>query len=217
LASSLEDLIIKYSTTPVKYGDGREIKGYLAFLNADYHDSLQKFQDTLSEYNSTYADWQTATGAAVGIGVTFGWIPPFGWAALAAAPHVADNLHKAWEKLWEQFQQLDKDNQDEHRLILSVTRMVGQFRDIDSVIQGAIDAVSTLCDVFQTQADAYEGIRATLGLLKLGASSSDAGNRRRFIDSYLGKLVEKLEALNRASVGFMDAIDKEDKTTFRKQ
>lgn len=217
MASSLEDLIIKYSTTPVKYDDGREIKGYLTFLDADYHDSLQKFQDTLSKYNSTYADWQTATGTAVGIGVTFGWIPPFGWAALAAASHIADNLHKAWEKLWEQSQQLDKDNQDEYRLILFVTKLVGQFRDIDSVIQGAIDAVSTLCDVFQTQADSYEGIRSTLGRLKIGAASSDAGNRKGFIDICLGKLVEKLEALNRASVGFMEAIDKEDKTMFRKQ
>jgi len=50
------------------------------------------------------------------------------------------------------------------------------------------------------------------GLLRIGAVSADVGNRQRLTDSYLRKLVEKLQALNLAGEGFLEAIQNENKT-----
>lgn len=194
----------------------KELKGYLAFLSTDYADAVAKLSTTLDQYNGKYDDWKTATGLAVGVGVSFGWVPIFGWIPLAFAAHNADNLHKAWGKLWDEYEALKRENENEARLIEFVTKMVAQFDDVDKKIQGAVDAVGTLGQVFQDQADSYEGIRSTLGFLRLGASSADAGNRKAFIGSKLKMSVKKLEELNVASRGFMEAILKEDKDTFKK-
>jgi hypothetical protein len=186
------------------------VNGYLAYLNADYADAVNKLIKELSNYNSKYDDWKTATGVGVGVGVSFGWFPIFGWAALAVAANNADNLHKAWEQLWNNYNSLQSDNEKEAQLIAFVTTIVGQFNDIGKKIQGAIDAVGTLSTMLQDQADAYRGINSTLQSLGAYTLSTDAGNRQVYIKGKLQVTIKKLEDLHAASQGFMDAILNED-------
>ncbi|CAG7566390.1 unnamed protein product [Fusarium equiseti] len=206
---SLQALITKYSKTPVKYND-KTVTGYLAYISADYADSVVKMGDELNKYNSAYDDWKTATGLAVGVGVSFGWFPLFGWVALAFAANNADNLHSAYEKLWDNYNQLKSDNEEEAHLIDFVTTIIAQFTEVGNTIQGAVDAVGTLSTMMQDQADAYSGINSTLHTLGDFTLSSDAVNRQIFIKAKLKISIKKLEELYTASNGFMDAIMTED-------
>lgn len=211
----LEKLIEQYTKTPVKHED-KELDGYLAYLNADYAAAVEKVETVLKEYTTTHSEWVMATGDAVAIGVSFGWFPILGWLPLALAAHKADKLHNAWSTLWEQYETMKKENEDEARLIDFVTKMVGQFNGIDTKIQAAVKAVGTLSETFQKQSDSYEGIRSTLGFLMLGASTADARNRKAFIASKLKISITKLKELNVASAGFVDAILNEEKDPFVK-
>ncbi|KAK2035945.1 hypothetical protein LZ31DRAFT_580750 [Colletotrichum somersetense] len=205
----LKELIPKYTTTPVKFGK-TTVNGYLAYLSADYADAVTKLSKALNDYNGKYDDWKTATGVAVGVGVSFGWFPIFGWAALAAVANNADNLHKAWENLWDNYNSLKSDNEKEAQLIAFATTIVGQFDKVDKKIKGAIDAVGTLSTMLQDQADAYSGINSTLQSLGAYTLSTDAGNRQLFIKYKLQVTIKKLEDLHAASQGFMEAILNED-------
>lgn len=186
------------------------MKGYLAYLNADYADATKRLGKALDEYNGNYDAWKTATGVAIGVGLSFGWIPVFGWVALAAVANNAANFKEAWEKVWDSYNTLKAENEEEARLISFLTTVVGQFNDVDKKIQGAIAAVGTLGAMLQDQADAYSGIDAALQSLGAHTFSADAGNRQLFIKGKLDVTIKKLEELRDASQGFMDAIMNED-------
>jgi len=211
----LEHLIQQYTTTTVKRGD-KELKGYLAYLNADYASAVAMVTKTLGEYNSKYSDWKTATGLAVGVGVSIGWIPIFGWIPLGFVAHNADNLHEAWDKLWHEYNALKQDSEEEARLIDFATKMVAQSNGIDKKIQAAIDTVGTLKQTFQKQAESYESIRSTVNFITTGAVDPDAGNRKAFIETLLTISIGKLKELNTASIGFIDAISDEKENPFKK-
>ena len=186
------------------------MKGYLAYLNADYADSVNKLNKALDDYNDIYGDWKTATGVAIGVGVAFGWFPIFGWAALGVVAHNADNLRKAWALLLENYNLLKSEYEQEAKLIAFITTILGQCKDVNNKIQGAIDAVSKLSTMLQDQADAYEGINSTLQSLGAYTLSTDAGNRQVFIGGKLQLTIKKLEELHAASQGFIEAILNED-------
>ncbi|KAK0666765.1 hypothetical protein QBC41DRAFT_338899 [Cercophora samala] len=213
--NDLNDLIKKYSKTPVKHNN-REFNGYLAFLQADYADAVHKLKDSLKDYNSKDNDWKTDTGAALSVGLTFSWIPLLGWATLGSPADTSDYLRQNWERVLEEYKALRVDNTDEAVLVDLVTKMVFQFEGIDQTIELAVDSVNTLRRMFQDQAECYEGIRSMLGGFEIGASSSEAQQRREFIDKYFEMVVRKLKALNGATVGFLEAIYSEDTSTFRK-
>ncbi|KAK1659110.1 hypothetical protein BDP55DRAFT_720175 [Colletotrichum godetiae] len=208
-AKSLEKLIPKYSKTPLTFDD-KTVNGYLAYLNADYDEAMKNLSQALGDYNSKYDDWKTATGVAISIGVSFGWMPLYGWATLAFVAHKADTLHTAWQALWENYESLEMENEKEARLIDFVTTIVGQVDDIDKKIQGAIQAAGTLSSMLQEQADAYSGINSTLAYLSFYTSSTDPANRQLFIEGKLQVAITQLEVLHPASEGFMNAIFNED-------
>ncbi|KAL2876575.1 hypothetical protein SGCOL_008152 [Colletotrichum sp. CLE4] len=208
-AKSLEKLIPKYSKTPLTFDD-KTVNGYLAYLNAGYDEAMKNLSQALGDYNSKYDDWKTATGVAISIGVSFGWMPLYGWATLAFVAHKADTLHTAWQALWENYESLEMENEKEARLIDFVTTIVGQVDDIDKKIQGAIQAAGTLSSMLQEQADAYSGIKSTLAYLSFYTSSTDPANRQLFIEGKLQVAITKLEVLHTASEGFMNAIFNED-------
>lgn len=210
----LKQLIEKYTNTKVKKGD-RDLKGYLAYLNADLADSRETLTKTLTDYNAKYDEWKTATGVAVGIGLSFGWLPGLGWISLAIASHKADKLHGAWKSLWDNYNQFKKDNEDEALLVEFATKIVAQFDGIDEKIQDAVKSVATLSEMFQKQAESYEGIRSTLNFLMIGSSSPDAGNRKAFVQYHLKNSISKLQQLHTASDGFISAILKEEPDMFK--
>lgn len=123
----------------------------MAFLSPNYADAVERFKDSLGDYNNRYNDCKMATGATVGVGLTFSWIPIFGWAALGPAADNTDDMLEDWGSMLTEFEALNKGNRDEAMLIDPVTKMVFQFKDIDQKIELAVDSVSKLKRMFQSQ------------------------------------------------------------------
>jgi hypothetical protein len=133
--------------------------------------------------------------------VTVGWVTLIGWIPLGLAAHKAAKLHDAWSTLWEQYETFKRENEDEAKLIEFVSKLVGQFHDVDAKAKAAEKAVGTLSEMFQQQGDSCRGIQSNLGFVMKRTTSADARNRQFFIASKLRVCIAKLKELKRGECG----------------
>ncbi|KAF4948801.1 hypothetical protein FGADI_9358 [Fusarium gaditjirri] len=197
LQPDMSALIQKYTA-----GD----KPLLPYLNAEHQKRVQEETKTLADYNSTYDEWKSATGLAVGVGVSIGWIPVFGWVPLALLSHNADKLAGSYKRLWQSYETLKRENANEALLIESMNNMVKQFDGLEQKIKDAIKAVGVLSLMFEQQRQSYELIRASLSGMGLMAEEEDAETRNMFIKGQIKGTKKKLQQLQKAAAGFVKAI-----------
>ncbi|KAL2680517.1 hypothetical protein Neosp_008119 [[Neocosmospora] mangrovei] len=181
-------------------------KPLLPFLNADHQKRVQEETEALANYNTAYGQWKTATGMAIGIGVSIGWIPIFGWVPLGLLSHNANNLAGTYKKLWEGYENLKKENADEALLINSMNSMGKQFDGLEKKIEDAIAAVGVLSLMFDQQEQSYKQIKTSLDGMGFMADHKDAGIRNMFIKGQVKATKKKLQQLQKAAAGFVEAI-----------
>lgn len=141
---------------------------------------------------------------AVGVGVTIGWLPLFGWIPLAFAAHNADKLHTAYQELWNSYNDLININRDAATLIKWVQTMVVQLKDVDKKITTAIDGIKDLSTMFEEQSKSYILIRDSLGGIKTGISQDDAKIRKKFVE---GKMKETIKEITDVSCFLTSSIN----------
>ncbi|RSM02934.1 hypothetical protein CDV31_010675 [Fusarium ambrosium] len=178
----------------------------LPYLNAEHQKRVQEETKTLANYNSTFDEWKASTGLAIGVGVSIGWIPVFGWVPLGFLSYNADRLAGSYKRLRESYENLKKENASEALLIESMNNMVRQFDGLEMKIQDAITAVGVLSLMFEQQRQSYELIRASLSGMGLMAEEEDAETRNMFIKSQIKGMKKKLQQLQKAAAGFVKAI-----------
>ncbi|KAF7555924.1 hypothetical protein G7Z17_g1849 [Cylindrodendrum hubeiense] len=170
LQPQMSALIHKYTAGP---------KPYLNYLNEEHQRRAQEETKSFADYNSTYDEWKSATGLAIG---------------------------GSWKRLWNQYETLKRENADEHLLIESMNNMVKQFDGLEGKIQDAIKAVGVLSLMFQKQSESYEMIRSSLSGMGVIVSEEDAETRNLFIKSQIKAASKKLKQLEKAAAGFVKAI-----------
>ncbi|TFK69547.1 hypothetical protein BDN72DRAFT_897216 [Pluteus cervinus] len=200
----VQTLITKYEKGPVA-NSGTQNKPYLAYLNEDLAKVTKQMKEDLWRSNDTYDKWITATGLAIGVGVSFGWIPIFGWVPLAFTAKNAATLRESWVTLWESYNELIKHNKDEEKLIEFVQSMVKQWDGILVKMDGAIQAVTVLVGMFQEQSECYILIKAGLSRIE-AATEAGAGIRKACIENAISETITKVTELQAAGRGFIKAI-----------
>ncbi|KAF7555250.1 hypothetical protein G7Z17_g2327 [Cylindrodendrum hubeiense] len=205
LLSRMRHLIQQYDTGPA-VNPSNKIEPYLMFLNKDFQNSAKLVDDKLTQYNTTYGDWKTATGLAVGVGVSIGWLPVFGWVPLGFLAHNGDELHDTCATLHNENETLKRENEQEHKLIEWVTGIAKQFDGLEGKINSAVTAVDVLSSMFEHQGKSYRLIKASLGAISSYTNNEDANNRKDFIDHNVKETSRRLEELQKAARGFLQAI-----------
>jgi len=198
-------LVQKYDKGPVNNPKVQN-KPYLTYLNEDMEKYRKETKATLEKYERTYSQWKGATGLAVGVGVTIGWIPVFGWVPLGFLAANAEDLRVAWKKLENSYNEMVKRDKDEATLVKFVQWLVRQFDGPLDKINAAIAAVGVLSTMFQAQSLAYSHIRDSLQFMNQTITEQDANNRQWSIQQSLDETVAQIEALEIAGAGFVEAI-----------
>lgn len=191
----------QYNTGPVTNPSNMSTP-YLSYLNAKVAADIKSFNETVTEAQNTYSEWDKARATAIGTA----FAGPIGWIAMGIFAKKAADLESKYKSLKAQMASLAQSWQEGATLVNYVTQLTNQCDEIDDKMDVAIKAMTELSALFSEQANCYDKIAFNLNGMSKGTGTDSANNRRAWINKFMGDAVTKLKELKGLAGEFAEGI-----------